>query len=145
MPVILSDPLNQQETARTVAVRCNPVGTIRGYCVALANGKKELFLGIQHLDLDRALDAERRVGDDRVVVPGNFLARRKRALLYAYVGTLGDPVHLAGADIGFGHRFLRLAIARHLLLASIVFDAKLDGLAAHIAAVTIRVAYIVSL
>src|SRR5690349_10632793 len=121
------------------------MGTVRGHRVALANGKKKLFPGIQHLDLDRALDTERRVGDDRVVVPGNFLARRERALLYAYVGTLGDPVHLAGADIGFRHRLLRLAIARHLLLASMLFDAKLDGLAPYFAAATIRVAHKISL
>ncbi|MEO8443192.1 MAG: hypothetical protein ABI547_11935 [Betaproteobacteria bacterium] len=83
------------------------VRTVGRNCATLAYREQDALGRPEQLDLDRAFEAVSRVGNDGVVVPGNDLPRRERALLHAHVGTLGDPVDLARTNIRFGHFILR--------------------------------------
>src|SRR6185436_12324876 len=103
VPVVLADTLDEQEAAELATRRSDPVRAIDRDSVAFAHGKQDALGRAEHFDLDRAFDTKRRVDDSGVVVPRNLLARLERAFLHLYVGTLGDPVDLADANIGFSH------------------------------------------
>src|SRR6187397_2516698 len=107
MPVVFADALDEQHTARDIAVSSDLVRTVGRNRATLANGEQDALGRPEQLDLDRAFQAISRVGYYGVIVPGNDLARRQRAFLHAYVGTLRDPVDLAGTHIRFCHCILR--------------------------------------
>src|SRR5262245_1007110 len=105
MPVVLADALDEEKSARLPAVRRDLVGTVGRNGVALSGLQQDVFGRAEHFDLDGALEADGRVGDGGVVVPGNRLSRRERALLHAHVRAFRDPVDFAGAHVRFGHGF----------------------------------------
>src|SRR5688572_11748854 len=59
----------------------------------------------EHLDLDGAFDAIRRVRDNSVIVPRDRLAGLERAFLHPDIRALGDPVDLAGTHVRLCHGF----------------------------------------
>ena len=77
MPVVLADALDEEETARLIAVRRDLVRAVRRDGVALSGLQQDAFGRSEHLDLDGAVEADGRVGDDGVVVPRNRLPRRE--------------------------------------------------------------------